>query len=163
MSLPPPVKYRLTNRISEEAKPAPVNDAKLLAQAMIDLSRANLPVEFLAKYPVLDEEAVHSQAGYEDEDKAGTAENWRSAGRIIGLPVCGVTVYPAFQFQPDGLPYPLLQEVLQAIPEEYSDWIRVFWLVSPNEWRGRKFPIAVIQEGNPKVVKAVSVAWKVLA
>lgn len=138
-----------------------VNDPRLLAMAKLDLMRAELRVNFFSTYPVLDEMAVHDLADCKTAGKCTIARKWRSEERIIGLPFGDIVVYPAFQFQSNGEPYPLLLEVNKAFPKDCTDWQRVSWLVSPNEWLDGEIPVSAIQQGDPEVVEAASHAYEV--
>lgn len=137
-----------------------VNDPHLLALVEMELMGAEFRVIFLNKYPVLDAKAVHRLAGCKGADKTRKARSWRSAGRIIGLPIVGTTVYPAFQFQPNGQPYPLIREVNKAFPTDVSDWQRAGWLVSPNEWLDGETPISAIQRKDPEVLNWITYAYE---
>ncbi len=138
-----------------------VNDSRLLAMANLELMRAQLRANFFSAYAVLDEMSVNRQAGCAIDGKTSIAMKWRSEGRIVGLPFVDVVVYPAFQFQPDGQPYPLLLEVNKALPEDCTDWHRASWLVSPNEWLEGETPVPAIQRGDPEVAIAASHAYEV--
>ncbi len=138
-----------------------VNDPHLLAMVEIELMRAELRVYFLNTYPVLDAKAVHRQAGCKGADETRKARNWRSAGRIIGLPIVGSTVYPAFQFQSNGQPYPLIRKVNSVFRKDCTDWHRATWLVSPNERLDGETPLSAIQRNDPMVVEAATHAYEV--
>ncbi len=145
------------------AKPSSeyVNDPRLLAMANTELMRAELRVKFFNTFPVLDEKAVHNLTNRKADGKETTAKRWQSEGRIIGLPIVDVMVYPAFQFQSNGKPYPLIQEVNKAFSKECTVWYLASWLVSPNEWLDGETPISAIQRNCREVVSAAERAGEV--
>lgn len=138
-----------------------VNDPRLLAMADIELMRAELQVNFFNTYTVLDEKSVNDQAGCETAGNKSMAKRWRSEGRIIGVPFVGTIVYPAFQFQSNGEPIPLILEVNKTLPKDCTDWQRAAWFVSPNEWLDGEIPVSAIQRGDLEVVNAASHAFEV--
>lgn len=148
-------------RISATRQPDYINDPELLATVDLELMRAELRAYFLNTFPVLDAVTIHIQAGCTGADKTKLARIWQSAGRIIGLPIVGITVYPAFQFQQNGQPYPLIREVNEAFTEDCTEWQRASWLVSPNEWLDGETPVSAIQRNDPKVVDAAAIACEV--
>ncbi len=139
------------------------NDPRLLAMAKVELMSAELRLHFIETYPVVDEKSVHRLAGGKETDKDSKARTWLSAGRIIGLPFVGITIYPAFQFLPNGQPYPLIREVIKAFSVNCTDWQRASWLVSPNEWLNGETPISAIHRNDPEVVSAAKRAYEVPA
>lgn len=138
-----------------------VNDPRLLAMADIEFMRAELRVNFFNTYTVLDERSVNDKAGCKTAGKTNTARRWQAEGRIFGVPFVGIVVYPAFQFQPNGEPIPLILEVNKALPKDCTDWQRAAWFVSPNEWLDGKLPVSAIQRGDLEVVNAASHAFEV--
>lgn len=160
-SRPSDDRYSAQKEYPEKSPSESVNDPWLLAMVDIELMRAELRVDFLNTFQVLDAEAVHRLAGGKGSDKSRKARAWRSAGRIIGLPIVGITVYPAFQFQPDGQPYPLIREVNKAFTKDCTDWQRASWLVSPNEWLNGETPVSAIQRSDPEVITAAKYACEV--
>lgn len=123
-------------------------------EARIDLANAELRRDFLAAFPVVEAAVVHDRAGHKSANKAQTAATWRRADRILGLPYDGRIVYPLFQFDDDGRPWPLVQPTLKALPADRSAWQRAFWLVSPNEWLDERTPADALRAGDERVVDA---------
>ena len=126
------------------------------AEAKIDVMNAEMRRDFLGAFTVRDAAAVHERAGHEGGNKFQTAAAWRKADRILGLPFAGKTVYPDFQFDADGQPYPLMREVLRGLPADWSGWQRAFWIVSPNEWLDEGRPLEAIRAGDKAVIEAAA-------
>jgi hypothetical protein len=129
-------------------------DPRAPAEAQIDLRNAEKRKEFLDEFVVLDSAKVHEISGNSGSNVSQTAAVWRKANRIFGLPVGPRTVFPAFQFDEGGKPYPLLKSVLDALPEDMTPWQRAFWLVSPSSTLEGGRPIDVIRNGDERAVQA---------
>lgn len=124
------------------------------AEASIDRDNAELRREFLERAPVLDAATIHDRAGHTGRNKAQTAANWRRAGRILGLPHGGRLLYPAFQFDPAGQPFPIVADILKALPQDWSPWQRAIWFVAPNEWIDGTAPVDALATHGPLAVEA---------
>lgn len=131
------------------------------AEARIDAMNAELRRDFLADFPVVEAATVHARAGHGGTNKAQTAAAWRRAGRILGLPYAGRIVYPLFQFDDAGQPWPLLRPVLGALPADRTPWQRAFWLVGPNERLDGDPPIEAIRRGEDGVLEAARHAGEI--
>ncbi len=103
---------------------------------------------------MLDSTAVHTRAGHRSTNKAQTANAWKAAGRILGLPFRNRTLFPAFQFDADGQPHPLMKAVLAALPEDMTPWQRAFWLVAPDVQLDGEVPHELVRQGDDRVVAA---------
>lgn len=124
------------------------------AESRIDVMNAKLRRDFLGEFEVLDAAGVHERSGHTGSNKAQTAAAWSRSGRILGLPLRGRTVYPAFQLDADGQPQPLLRAVLKCLRADLSAWQRAFWLVAPNEWLDGRTPLEAIAAQDKAVVDA---------
>lgn len=124
------------------------------AEAGIDVDNAEIRTRFLEEFPVLTSAAIHARAGHTSKNAAQTAASWKRAGRILSLSYRGRDLFPAFQFDADGRPWPLLKEVLATLPQDLTSWQRAFWLVAEDfRLDGRK-PIDLIQIGDRSVLEA---------
>ena len=96
----------------------------------------------------------------------GMSSRPRPSGSGSGLEwsalTCRAHRLPAFQFDDDGQPWPLVQPVLRALPAYRSAWQRAFWLVSPNEWLDERVPADALHEGDERVVEAAGHAGAVV-
>lgn len=129
-------------------------DPRAGAEARIDLRNAEKRKEFLDEFVVIDSARVHELSGNTGSNAAQTAAVWRKANRIFGLPVGQRMVYPAFQFDDGGKPYPLMKRVLDALPDDMTPWQTAFWLVSPSSALDGGLPIDAIRRGDERVVEA---------
>lgn len=129
-------------------------DPRAAAEARIDLRNAEKRKEFLDEFAVIDSAKVHEISGNTGSNPSQTAAVWRKANRILGLPVGQRTVYPSFQFDEGGRPYPLMKRVLDALPDDMTPWQTAFWLVSPSSALDGGLPLDAIRRGDEGVIDA---------
>lgn len=129
-------------------------DPRAAAEVRIDLRNAEKRKEFLDEFAVIDSTRVHEISGNTGSNPSQTAAVWRKANRILGLPVGQRTVYPAFQFDEGGRPYPLMKRVLDVLPDDMTSWQTAFWLVSPSSALDGGLPLDAIRRGDESVVDA---------
>lgn len=129
-------------------------DPRAAAEARIDLRNAEKRKEFLDEFAVIDSAKVHEISGNTGRNPSQTAAVWRKANRILGLPLGQRTVYPSFQFDEGGRPYPLMKRVLDALPDDMTPWQTAFWLVSPSSALDGGLPLDAIRRGDEGVIEA---------
>ncbi|HEY7036897.1 MAG TPA: hypothetical protein VH482_36550 [Thermomicrobiales bacterium] len=106
--------------------------------------------EFLG--PLLHAEEVRELVGLASlDDLDELVQQWR----ILALPTRpGGVVYPAFQFDDDGQPYPTIAEVIELLaPVAVTPYTIASWLMSPNEFLGDATPMHLLRtERDPQRV-----------
>lgn len=142
------------NRINSLLDSLVALDPRAAAETRIDLRNAEQRKEFLDEFAVIDSTRVHEISGNTGSNPSQTATVWRKANRILGLPVGQRTVYPAFQFDEGGRPYPLMKRVLDTLPDDMTPWQKAFWLVSPSSALEGGLPLDAIRRGDEGVVEA---------
>lgn len=142
------------NRINTLLDSLVALDPRAAIEARIDLRNAEKRKEFLDEFAVIDSAGVHEISGNTGSNPSQTAAVWRKANRILGLLVGQRTVYPAFQFDEGGRPYPLMKRVLDALPDDMTPWQTAFWLVSPSSVLDGGLPLDAIRRGDEKGVDA---------
>jgi len=107
-----------------------------------DLHRANvrLRAELLCELPTLTMAEVDHKAAGAGAGQAGTARSWLRERRIFGVEVDGTDLVPAFQFDPQGQPRPVIREILAVLPGEMTPWQTAAWFVSANGWLDGAYP-----------------------
>jgi hypothetical protein len=83
---------------------------------------------------------VAALAGHEAKNRHQTAARWKSQRRVFAVPYQGQDWFPAFQFDADGKPLPVIRDVLAALPASRTPWQVAFWFVSSNSWLGGPAP-----------------------
>jgi hypothetical protein len=123
-------------------------------EAQIDADNAEMRAAFLEAYPALDSATLHARAGHTGRNAAQTAASWKRAGRIFAVTHKGRDLFPAFQFDADGRPLPLVRDLLAALPGDLTPWQRAFWLASPSDELDGDLPVDRLRAGDPRVVEA---------
>lgn len=123
-------------------------------EAQIDADNAEMRAAFLEAHPALDSATLHARAGHAGRNTAQTAASWKRAGRVFAVSHRARDLFPAFQFDADGRPLPLVREVLAALPGDLTPWQRAFWLASPSDELDGELPVERLRAGDPRVVEA---------
>ena len=76
---------------------------------------------------------------YTAEDIQGPSAKWKREGRVFAVQRDGEDLFPAFQFA-DGQPLPIIQKILEVLPEDLTPWQTAFWFQSANGWLDGKTP-----------------------
>ena len=132
-------------------------------EARIDGKNAEMRAEFLKDFPVLDSAGVYKLAGLKGTNTSQTVNTWRQKGRILGLPFQGKIVYPVFQFNADGQPFALMEQVLAALPKSFTPWQCAFWFVSQKESLDGNTPAEVLRVGDNRVIQTAHTAGDLVA
>ena len=77
---------------------------------------------------------------------------WKREGRVFAIEHDGKDLFPAFQFA-DGEPLPIIQKILEALPDYMSPWQTAFWFESSDGWLGGKTPQECLKNES-KVIDA---------
>lgn len=103
--------------------------------------------KFLSLILVLDSKGVAERAGYPAQYASNKIWRWRNAGRVFAIKHGGVDLYPAFQFDDDGQPVPIVAELLTVLRGDATrtDWQNAFWFVGPNSWLRGAAPKDLLQ------------------
>jgi len=81
---------------------------------------------------------------------SGDMVNWLKSRMIFAVRHKGGELVPAFQFDGDGRPRPIIREVLNLLPSQLSPWQVAFWFASANSWLGGLAPCEALD--SPKRV-----------
>jgi hypothetical protein len=110
-------------------------------QAQI-LSNTRLRRQFLTENETLTAAQLAEGALSKSANRSALAWQWRSKGRIFGVPLRGERRYPAFQLDPaTGQPRPLIREILEILGRRLGDWGTALWFAAPNAWLGGGRPV----------------------
>ena len=67
------------------------------------------------------------------------SSEWKREGRVFAVQDGEKDLFPAFQFA-DGQPLPIIQKILEVLPEDLTPWQTAFWFQSANGWLDGKTP-----------------------
>jgi hypothetical protein len=140
-----------TERLIESMLPATVPSAVKVLQARRNaLAREALLQEFGA----LTSAEVAGLAGSRATNKAALANRWKQEGRIFPVTHHGQTLFPAFQFDGEGQPRPVIAEVLSTLGRQSRDWELAIWFVSSIGWLGGRRPVDLLESDPAAVAEA---------
>jgi hypothetical protein len=119
---------RLVQMLMPDSIPQPVE----LLQAR---RSAAMRRDMLARYGYYSAEELADLNGSKARNRYALAARWMREGRIFGVPLGARSVFPAFQFDADGSPYPIVAQALTALPRErMSPWSVALWWYASSAW-----------------------------
>ena len=113
--------------------------------------------EYLDETPLLTAKQIHDRSGVRSSNPSEPASRWKKEGRTFAVRIQRRDLYPAFQFQ-DGVPRPLIKEVLAALPAEMTSWQKAFWFASGNGWLDGDEPQQRLDHGEQVLYAAGQLA-----
>jgi len=91
--------------------------------------------EMLTTYGYWSAEELADMHGSKAKNRHALASRWAREGRVFTVPLGARNVFPAFQFDPDAEPYPVVADTLAALPrDEMSTWGVGLWFYANNGW-----------------------------
>jgi hypothetical protein len=91
--------------------------------------------DMLAHYGYYIAEELADMHGSTAKNRYALATRWSRDGRVFSVPLGTRSVFPAFQFDADGQPYPIVGETLAALPrDDMSAWGVGLWFYAHNVW-----------------------------
>jgi hypothetical protein len=116
------------------------------AEEQLLRENAELRAEFFEEVPVLTAAQVGRNAHSRSTNPSEPASRWKREGRIFAVTRGKTDLFPAFQFDENGQPRPIIREILGILPPEMSPWQRAFWFVSANGWLDGAYPVERLEE-----------------
>ena len=108
-------------------------DASERPELGLELANLALRKQYLDETPTLTALEIHDMSGLLSRNRSEPASRWKKEGKAFAVRVGRRDLYPAFQFE-DGVPRPVLQGVLAALPGTMTAWQTAFWFASGNGW-----------------------------
>jgi hypothetical protein len=140
-----------TERLIESMLPPTVpSTARVLQARRNALAREALLQDFGA----LTSAEVADLAGSRAANKAALANRWKQEGRIFPVTHHGQTLFPSYQFDAEGQPWPVIAEVLSTIGQQSRDWELAIWFISSSGWLGGRRPVDLLESEPAAVAKA---------
>ncbi len=134
-------------KLVEPPSPSMLWHAQRLAEA-----RATL----LAEFGAFTSEDLHRLAGSRASNRAALAADWRKARRVFAVEHQGRTLFPAFQFDAEGKPLPVIREVLAALGDRHFGWPTALWFTASNGWLDGRRPVELLVADPGAVVAAAA-------
>lgn len=127
------------------------------AAAQQALRNAEARQELLNEFGVLDSEQVARLAGSAAKNRSATVSRYLAGGQVFAIEHRGGRYYPAFQFDPDGRPRPVIAQVLAALqPFGLNGWEIALWFTTASGWLGDRRPVDLLDDDPDEIVAAAS-------
>ena len=123
----------------------------------LDIDNARLRSEYLQETPLLTGAEVRAASGLHPRNRSEPASRWKREGKLFALRLQGIDLYPAFQFA-DGVPRPVIKEILAAVPSDMTSWQMAMWFASGNGWLDGAEPQECLSDPNAVVDAAHKLA-----
>lgn len=136
----------LVDRLSPPVEP--------LAEGLLLQARRNAAerAAFLTEQGALTPEQVADLAGSSARNRHETASRLKRDGRAFSVGYRDGSLYPAFQFDADGRPRPVVARVLEVT--DLDGWALALWFTTPSGWLGGAVPVALLDAEPDAVVDA---------
>jgi hypothetical protein len=128
------------------------------------LRNAQRRAELLRDFQALTSAEVADLRGSTAGNRAAIANRWKSEGRVFSVGHRKTEFYPAFQFNPDGEPRPVIRRVLEAAGHR-DGWEIALWFTAMNGWLDEKRPVDLLDEAGrgDEIVEAARRSFEPLA
>lgn len=83
-----------------------------------------------------------------------TVGQWRRQGLVFTVGHQGRSVYPAFQFDEEGRPRPVVADVLATLGQQSHGWELALWFTSVNGWVDGCRPVDLLSSEPEEVALA---------
>lgn len=115
----------------------------------VDLALDNFALRqgYLDETPLFTAKQIHGMSGVRSANPSEPASRWKKEGKTFAVRVQRRDLYPAFQFQ-DGVPRPVIKEVLATLPARMTSWQKAFWFASGNGWLDGDEPQQRLDDGE---------------
>jgi hypothetical protein len=132
--------------VPEAAVPQP-------AQLLQARRNAEARVELLHEFGAYTATQLAEVAGSSARNPSALAGRWRAEGKVLGLTHHGQTYYPAFQFDDDGRPLPVIRSVRRVLGERgFTEWQSALWLTSAHGRLAGGRPVDLLVKEPGRVV-----------
>lgn len=121
------------------------------------LRNAEARQELLDEFGALDSEDIARLAGSTAKNRSATVSRYVSAGQVFAVEHRGSRYYPAFQFDANGRPRPVIAEVLRALqPYGLDGWEIALWFTTASGWLDDRRPVDLLDENPAEVISAAA-------
>jgi len=84
----------------------------------------------------------------------GTVGQWKRKGLVFTVSHQGRSVYPAYQFDKDGRPRPVVADVLATLGQQSRGWELALWFTSANGWLDGWRPVDLLDTDPAAISEA---------
>jgi Poly(hydroxyalcanoate) granule associated protein (phasin) len=111
--------------------------------------------ELISEFGLLSSTDVAARAGSRAKNTAALANRWKQEGRIFSVPHQGAVYYPAFQFDDEGKPLPVIALILATLGRQSEGWELALWFIASNGWVDGRRPVDLLRS-EPEAVAAAA-------
>jgi hypothetical protein len=132
-------------------------DVALPSPAVVLQARRNAEARtaLMTEFGALTASQVAGFSGSEAKNRSALAGRWRREGRLVAVEHHGTIFYPAFQFDADGRPRRVVEDVLKLLDDpEMSPWQQALWFTTANGWLDGRRPVDLLETEPAAVVAA---------
>jgi hypothetical protein len=132
------------------AGPLPTSPAVLQARR-----NAEARLALIEEFGLLASADIARLAESRAKNTAALANRWKQEGWIFSVPYQGAELFPAFQFDEDGRPLPVIARVLETLGRQSRGWELALWFLAANGWlEGDKRPVDLVRSAPEDVAQA---------
>lgn len=128
------------------------------ADALLNESRADYRARFLQTVPCLTSADVHQIGGARGSNKSQRAARLKTQGKVFAVRFGAQDYFPAFQFDQNGQPYPIVAQLLGALPEGWSPWEIGAWFAQRNFALDGAVPRELVAAADARLIEAAQAA-----
>ncbi|MBA85412.1 hypothetical protein ACSSNL_16790 [Thalassobius sp. S69A] len=128
------------------------------ADALLSEARADFRARFLQTVPCLTSADVHRIGGARGSNKSQRAARLKTQGKVFAVRYSGQDYFPAFQFDDDGQPYPVMAALLRALPKTWSPWEIGAWFAQRNFTLDGAVPRDLVASADARLIPAAQAA-----
>ncbi|MDY7092423.1 MAG: antitoxin Xre/MbcA/ParS toxin-binding domain-containing protein [Acidobacteriota bacterium] len=112
-------------------------------------------VELAQEFGLFSSAQVADLAGSTAKNRAALANRWKQEGRVFTVPHRGQQLWPGFQFDTDGQPLTVIEDVLGIFEGSgVSPWAMALWFTGPSGWLDGRRPVDLLESEAEAVVEA---------
>lgn len=114
--------------------------------------------KFLQSEPCYVSADLHRLSGSTGRNLSQVAARMKTKGQVFAVRQGDKDLFPAFQFDAQGKPWPIMAKVLAAFPDRMTPWDIAGWFVRRNMDLGGAAPRDLLAEGDARVIAAAAQA-----
>jgi hypothetical protein len=117
--------------------------------------------ELLTEFGALTASQVAELSGSEAKNRSALAGRWRREGRLVAVEHYGAVYYPAFQFDEEGRPRPVVESALAHLNDpNITPWQQALWFTTANGWLDGRRPVDLLVTEPEAVISAAREALR---
>ena len=114
--------------------------------------------KFLQSEPCYVSADLHRLSGSTGRNLSQVAARMKAKGQVFAVRQGEKDLFPAFQFNAQGKPLPIVAKILEALPDRMTPWDIAGWFVRRNMDLGGVAPRELLADEDPRLVDAAAQA-----